>query len=608
MRPIRVLSLFDGMSCGQIALRDLGIPIEVYYASEIDKFAIQQTQLNFPGTVQLGDVRNIDVDKLCDEVGEFDLLLAGFPCTNLSFAGKRAGLATKDNIEILTLDQYLDLKDADFEFEGQSYLFWEFMRVLTALRRRNPNIMFLLENVEMGKKWECVLSDAIGIRGVHINSALVSAQNRKRIYWSNIRVREEGLFGYRFTDIPQPDDRGILLRDILEKEVDEKYFLKDNIAANVIKRFEFNKAKGYGYGGRIHDENGKMGAVRLGGHGEYDLIQEQTSEYLRVPDANKHLQKNLTDVNEKAQTFLATSGKGAWANGMSLVSNGFRIRRLTPTECARLQTIPDWYKWEYVKKYIDINLCEPNVELTAAKDILQTKRPDYVICTILGSSEQVQLMKDQKLINQKNAQWTVAIDNVPHISDYASCTIKGLRGMEQQTLSHFSLNMKRYVLYVEKLSTEEMEVQKDYAQNIIAVLKFTEIQVRLIKGTKNEKNILEFVDICQRKEECQRIERFMKITLAENCKDMNVFIISILIKQIIGLRTCIFSNLKMSTKKLMLSFQLSPLNLSSVALLNLRMGIIESTSETQQYRMLGNGWTVEVIKHIFSFMRLEDIV
>lgn len=180
--------------------------------------------------------------------------------------------------------------------------------------------------------------------------------------------------------------------------------------------------------------------------------------------------------------------------------------------------------------------------------------------------------------------------------------------MEQQTLSHFSLNMKRYVLYVEKLSTEEMEVQKDYAQNIIAVLKFTEIQVRLIKGTKNEKIILEFVDICQRKEECQRIERFMKITLAENCKDMNVFIISILIKQIIGLRTCIFSNLKMSTKKLMLSFQLSPLNLSSVALLNLRMGIIESTSETRQYMMLGNGWTVEVIKHILSFMKLEDTV
>ena len=201
MRPIRVLSLFDGMSCGQIALRDLGFPIEVYYASEIDKFAIQQTQLNFPDTVQLGDVRNIDVDRLCED-GEIDLLIGGSPCVNLSTAGNRAGLATKENMEILSLGQYIDLKESGFEFEGQSYLFWEFMRILTALRRRNPNIMFLLENVEMGKKWERVFSEALGIRGVHINSALVSAQNRRRIYWSNIRVREEGLFGYRFTDIP----------------------------------------------------------------------------------------------------------------------------------------------------------------------------------------------------------------------------------------------------------------------------------------------------------------------------------------------------------------------------------------------------------------------
>ena len=226
-KGLRVLSLFDGMSCGQIALRDLGFPIEVYYASEIDKFAIQQTQLNFPDTVQLGDVRNIDVDKLCDEVGEFDLLLAGSPCTNLSTAGNRAGLATKENMEILTLGQYLDLKEAGFEFEGQSYLFWEFVRIFQRLRERNPKLLFLLENVEMGKKWERVFSEALGIHGVHINSALVSAQNRRRIYWSNIRVRREGLFGDAYTDIPQPADRCILLRDILEAEVDEKHFLSE---------------------------------------------------------------------------------------------------------------------------------------------------------------------------------------------------------------------------------------------------------------------------------------------------------------------------------------------------------------------------------------------
>lgn len=335
MRPIRVLSLFDGMSCGQIALRDLGIPIEAYYASEIDKFAIQQTQLNFPDTVQLGDVRNIDVDRLCDEVGEFDLLLAGFPCTDLSLAGKRRGMSTTTKEKVTSLSQYLDLKEAGFEFAGQSYLFWEYVRIFQRLRERNPKLLFLLENVEVGKEWDAVISDTLGIHGVHINSALVSAQNRKRIYWSNIRIREEGLFGYKYTDIPQPTNRGILLRDILEKEVGEKYYLKDETVRNLLTHKERNKAKGNGFGAVFHKADGKMGAVKVGGSGVDDLIQEP----------NNHLQKNLTDVDSKANAFLATSHKGAWANGMSLVGNGFRIRRITPTECARLQTIPDWYIW-----------------------------------------------------------------------------------------------------------------------------------------------------------------------------------------------------------------------------------------------------------------------
>lgn len=336
MRPIRVLSLFDGMSCGQIALRDLGLPIEVYYASEIDKFAIQQTQLNFPDTVQLGDVRNIDVDKLCEEAGEFDLLLAGFPCTDLSLAGKRRGMSTTTKEKVTSLSQYLDLKDAGFEFAGQSYLFWEFVRIFQRLRERNPKLLFLLENVEVGKEWDAVISNTLGIHGVHINSALVSAQNRKRIYWSNIRVREEGLFGYRYTDIPQPTDRGIMLKDILETEVEEKYYLKDEVVQKLLEHKERHKEAGHGFGAVFHDTDGKIGAVKVGGKGFDDLVKIE---------ANSHLLKNITYTDGKANAFLATSHKGAWANGMSLVGDGYRIRRITPTECARLQTTPDWYIW-----------------------------------------------------------------------------------------------------------------------------------------------------------------------------------------------------------------------------------------------------------------------
>lgn len=239
-----VLSLFDGMSCGQIALRDMGITIEKYYASEVDKFAIAQTQLNFPETVQLGDVRNIDARKL----GHVDLLIGGSPCQSFSFAGKRAGMATKEKEEIYTLDRYLELKQAGFEFEGQSYLFWEYMRILHELRESNPNVLFLLENVEMGKKWEAVLSEALGLRGVHINSALVSAQVRKRIYWTNIRTFQSSMFTPPDSAIPQPKDRGIFLKHILEDEVPERYFLNDEAVQKLLAHRERNKEAGNGFG------------------------------------------------------------------------------------------------------------------------------------------------------------------------------------------------------------------------------------------------------------------------------------------------------------------------------------------------------------------------
>lgn len=393
MRPIRVLSLFDGMSCGQIALRELRVPIERYYASEVDKFAIQQTQLNFPETVQIGDVRNVDVDRLCED-GEIDLLLAGFPCTDLSLAGKRRGMATTTKEKVTSLSQYLDLRDAGFEFAGQSYLFWEFVRIFKRLRERNPKLLFLLENVEVGKEWDAVVSNTLGLKGVHINAALVSAQNRRRIYWSNVRVREEGMFGWRYTDIPQPTDRGILLRDILEKEVDEKYFLKESTV-----KFLFKHCEESGFNMNVYDGTKDKSVCLLGSaykimiHNQYiqeknhqspvclnkqrnelgrqirkeyeagtvkarrsDLVDyapredDKTGTITTVQSdnlilSNNHLQKNLTDVDGKANSFLATSHKGAWANGMTLVEKGYRIRRITPTEAARLQTIPGCYHW-----------------------------------------------------------------------------------------------------------------------------------------------------------------------------------------------------------------------------------------------------------------------
>lgn len=337
MKPIKVLSLFDGMSCGQLALKRADIPVETYSASEIDKHAIKVTQHNFPNTIQLGSVVDVNPESL----GHIDLLIGGSPCQSFSFAGKRNGMSTKDEIEILSLEHYLELKEQQFEFEGQSYLFWEYMRILIALRKTNPNIKFLLENVQMVSKWKKVISDAIGIRPILINSALLSAQNRERLYWTNIYTGPVGLFGETTCLIPQPQDKGLILKDVLEPVVDEKYYLKDNAIENLLKynQRQIENNRGFAVKFRSPEETEKMDSLRVGGGGA------KTGMYL-IPDEKddlKYYKKNLKNDNEKGNALLASSCNGNNANGMTLIPQNARIRRLTPIECERLQTVPDNY-------------------------------------------------------------------------------------------------------------------------------------------------------------------------------------------------------------------------------------------------------------------------
>ena len=356
---MKVLSLFDGMSCGQIALRELGVPIERYYASEIDKHAIAQTQLNFPDTIQLGDVEKWREWNI--EWEEIDLLLAGSPCQGFSLAGKMLG-----------------------HDDPRSRLYWVFLDILRHVQSVNPNVKFLLENVRMRPSDEARINESLGIRPVVINSALVSAQNRVRLYWSNIQTKSEGIWGELLTDIPQPADRGICIGDILDDEVDEKYYMRnlslneealesiataqEGKASDVFKLDKKLKPKAQQDKASCLTAGGHSG----GNHSDMDIL-------FRDP----WLRKNLRTPSDKANALLSCSYKGARANGMSVVpgtwrthedGKGFRptagckapcipararndgsgqpvakigcmLRRLTPTECARLQTIPEWYKW-----------------------------------------------------------------------------------------------------------------------------------------------------------------------------------------------------------------------------------------------------------------------
>lgn len=195
---MNVLSLFDGMSCGQIALSKLGIEYDNYFASEIDKHAMIVTQLNYPNTKQLGDITKLNGTKL----PKIDLLFGGSPCQDLSKA--------KTDGEGLNGER--------------SGLFWEYIRLL----KETKPTFFLLENVVMKKEWADIISNELGVQPIEINSNLVSCQNRRRLYWSNI------------PNITQPEDVGILLGDIIYDDTyknftDERITKTKKLTKNYVK-------------------------------------------------------------------------------------------------------------------------------------------------------------------------------------------------------------------------------------------------------------------------------------------------------------------------------------------------------------------------------------
>lgn len=325
---MNVLSLFDGMSCGQQALERAGIKVDKYFASEIDKFAIQVTIANYPNTIQLGSVVNVDGYSL----PKIDILIGGSPCQSFSFAGKRKGMSTIDEQEILTLDHYLELKEDGFQFEGQSYLFWEYMRLLNEVKPK----YFLLENVMMGEKWEKVLSKAIGVKPIMINSALVSAQNRQRLYWTNIGLEPQGLFGDLESTIKQPNDKAVLIKDIIIKEVPEKFFLTNKRLLGYFKHKERHDEKKTGFRFEPKYLNYKSNCLRA------SQSLAPTDNHIVVAGDFRNDEGFRWREGGKTGTLMAQARQdGTAGQVLAIIDN--TIRRLTPVECERLQTVKDNY-------------------------------------------------------------------------------------------------------------------------------------------------------------------------------------------------------------------------------------------------------------------------
>ena len=292
-----VLSLFDGMSCGQIALQRAGIKVENYFASEIDKYAIQVAKHNYPNTKHIGSV----VDVKGSDLPQIDLLIGGSPCQGFSFAGKQ-----------LNFD------------DPRSKLFFEFVRLL---KECNPKY-FLLENVKMKKEYEDIITEYLGVKPIAINSELFSAQDRKRIYWTNINLNE------------LPKENKLIVEDILEEDVDTKYFIDPKrsviICENEVKKRKIAFIGSNSQGNRIYNIHGK--SVCLCGEG--GGLGAKTGLYALpclTPDRSEKRQngRRFKPPHSKFYTLTAMDRHG-------ILTDNF-IRKLTPIECERLQTVPDNY-------------------------------------------------------------------------------------------------------------------------------------------------------------------------------------------------------------------------------------------------------------------------
>ena len=280
---MNVLSLFDGMSCGQIALKKAGISYNNYYASEIDEHAISISKKNFPKTIQVGNVTELKAKNL----PKIDLLIGGSPCQGFSMAGKQ-----------------LNFKDE------RSKLFFEFVRLLNELKPK----YFLLENVKMKKEYRDIISSYLGVDCIEINSSLVSAQNRKRLYWTNI------------DNIKQPKDKNIHLKSILETTVDEKYFLKEeNIEKQGIQKFRSQKLAKQAVFTERRTEEAKR------------IRKEYRDKYGR--DFSPRRAKEMVPRTDNKCNCLTTS----LTKEHVLIDEKYNFRKLTPVECERLQTVPDNY-------------------------------------------------------------------------------------------------------------------------------------------------------------------------------------------------------------------------------------------------------------------------
>jgi DNA-cytosine methyltransferase len=497
---MNVLSLFDGMSCGRIALDRLGIEVDTYYASEIDKYAIAVAKENYPDTIHVGDIKQLDSKDFQD----IDLILAGSPCQGFSFAGKQ-----------LAFD------------DPRSALFFEFIRLLKAIKPK----YFLLENVRMKQQYIDVITQQVSecypdhegndlfdskIEPILINSALLSAQSRQRLYWTNL------------PDITQPEDRGIVLRDVLEddfdSERDKSYCIDANYSKAGIKPHHYQDK----YRRQLVNK-----PIKVGMNVEEVKVRKHEVD---VPGLQKcilsHYQKSTKDKRQIAQELN---------DKYSTVEHYFRKLG------SEFFSIPSEDHWPQLKKILNIKTTKFDkqiIEFEYRDGVFETKQRVY---SDQGKAPTLTASNKEQMIETKPKQVGVASDINGHdilkrvySPEGKSPTLNTMGGgnREPKVVSGGAFRGRAY---------DEDGKRKD--RNGKSVASQTKQMLELRKDDKSN-------------------------AITTVSKDSVVV------------------NEKLTWRKL------TPLECERLQ--TVPDNYTNHVSNTQRYKMLGNGWTIEVIAHILK--------
>ena len=544
---MKVLSLFDGMSCGRIALDQLGIPVEKYYASEIDKYAMQVSAANYPDIEQVGDICNLDPKDYKD----VDLILAGSPCQGFSFAGKQ-----------LAFD------------DPRSALFFEFIRLLKEIKPK----YFLLENVRMKKEFLQVISQQVsecypeipfGIEPIFINSSLLSAQSRQRYYWTNI------------PSIKQPEDRGIVLRDILEDNFDSERDKAHCIDANYYKGASVEQYK------KKHRRQLVNKPIKVGMNVEEVKVRKHKVDILLLQQALRAYKQNSKKTNKQIadETNMPITKVEHWFR----TDSSFAI----PSDDI-------WFKLKEVLGFTSSVFDKQIMEFEYRDGVFESTQRVY---SDQGKSPTLTASNKEQIIETKPKQVGKIKDggqgNRIYSQDGKSSTLSAQSGGTAGN-GNTLVETKPKKAYISKQSVEKYvedvnaEFNDPYNKKTVKGDKSTTLRTNSSNGNMwvNDKAIKE--------------TKPKQVGVAADINGHDV------LKRVYSpdgksptINTCQGGNREPKLAQENLTWRkLTPLECERLQ--TVPDNYTNHVSNTQRYKMLGNGWTVEVIKHILQNMEVEN--